>query len=167
MPRAKTIEEKKAAVTQVRTTTERSTSTRVRNKFNGTEGKLTVGHQIPGYVLHGFNDSPGRIEQALEGGWEFVHPDEVGGTKVNVVSRNTDLGDKVRWLVGRTEDGQDGQYAYVMKIKQEWYDEDQSTMQAKVNLIDDAIQHGRGHQADTEGFYVPKGGIKMGQSNKH
>lgn len=161
MARASTIEEKKEKALQVRSNVERPTATRQRNKFNGTEGKLTVGHQIEGYVLHGFNDTPGRIATALEGGWEFVHPDEVGGTKENVVSRNTDIGEKVRWLVGRTEDGRDGLYAYVMKIRKEWYDEDQATMQAKVNMTDDAIRQGKGHQANTEGFYVPKNGIKL------
>jgi hypothetical protein len=159
---ALTIEEKKArALGQVRDTHDRPTSERRRNVFNGTEGKLTITHQIEGYHLHIFNDSPGRVQQALDGGYVFVTPDEIGGVKENVVSRNTDLGDKVRFLVGRDETGE-ALYAYLMKIRQEWFDEDQNIMQEKNNLVDDAIRNG-GSPKDGkafEGSYVPKEGIK-------
>ena len=55
MAKALTIEEKKEQAL-TRTTTERPTRERQRNVFNGTQVKLTVNHQIPGYVLHIFND---------------------------------------------------------------------------------------------------------------
>ena len=163
MAEAFTPEQKKQAVLakQARNTSDRTTSQRKRNVFNGTEGKLTIGHQIEGYHLHIFNDSPGRIQQALDAGYEFVTPDEVGGTKENVVSRNTDLGDKVRFLVGRNEEGS-ALYAYLMKIKQEWYEEDQGTLEQKNSLVDEAIRAGRNAKDGSagEGFYVPRDGIK-------
>ena len=118
MAKALTIEEKKEQAL-TRTTTERPTRERIRNVFNGTQAKLTVNHQIPGYVLHIFNDEPGRIQTAIDGGWEFVAPDEVGGVKDSVTSGNTDLGEKVRYLVGTSEKG-DGLYGYLLKMKQEW-----------------------------------------------
>jgi hypothetical protein len=162
MPEALTIEEKKekALEKQVRNNSERPAQERKRNVFNGTQGKLSVNYTIEGYHLHGFNDENGRIADALDGGYEFVTPEEVGGVKENVVSRNTDLGDKVRWLVGRTTEG-GPLYCYLMKIKQEWFEEDQAILQAKNNLIDDAIRKGRNTKdgSSAEGFYAPREGI--------
>ena len=133
-----------------------------RSAFNGTRGKLQVGHSIPGYHLHILNDTPGRIQQAQESGYEFVSPEEVGGVTNNVTSRNTDIGDKVRFLVGTT-DGGEPLYAYLMKIKQEWYDEDQKELQRRNEQIDAAIRGGKltGDGMSTEGFY--NAGIKYGK----
>lgn len=177
MPQALTMEQKiekanaKAAARKeavVESSTPRERSTPQRNKratFNGTEGKLRIGHQIPGYHLHIFNDTPGRIEQALNVGYEFVHPDEVGGTAVNVVSRNTDIGDKVRFLVG-TDANNEPQYAYLMKLRQEFYEEDQNALQSKNDAVDAAIRGGKntGEGHSTDGFYTPQGGIKLSRS---
>lgn len=153
--------ERAEAKAMIRNNTERGGRTS-RKSFNGTEGKLKVNHQIDGYHLHIFNDSPGRIEQALDVGYEFVSPDEVGGVGVGTVSRNTDIGDKVRFLVG-TDDKQNAQYAYLMKIRNEFFEEDQAALQARVDKTDAAIRQGQltkdGHS--TEGFYVPREGIKM------
>ena len=160
MAKALTIEEKKERAL-TRTSEERPTSERVRNAFNGTKAKLTVNKQIPGYHLHIFNDEPGRIQTALAGGWEFVHPDEVGGVGERVTSINTDLGDKVRYLVGADEKG-DGFYAYLLKIKQEWFEEDQAALQERNDLVDDAIRGGVNVKDGTnaDGFYTPREGIK-------
>ena len=159
MPKALTIAEK---VERVEAKTKNTAARAPRNKrasFNGTEGKLRVNNQIPGYHLHIFNDTPGRIEQAMEVGYTFVSPDEVGGTSTNVVSRNTDLGDKVRFLVGT--DGMNPQYGYLMKLPQEHYDEDQKDLQIRNDLSETAIRSGKltkeGHSSD--GFY--DAGIKM------
>jgi len=159
MAKALTIEEKKEQAL-TRNANERPTRERVRNVFNGTQAKLTVNHQIPGYHMHIFNDEPGRIQTAIDGGWEFVTPDEVGGVKDSVTSGNTDLGDKVRFLVGTSEKG-DGLYAYLMKIKEEWWQEDQDEIQKRNDRVDDAIRGGVNVASGTsaEGFYTPKGGI--------
>ncbi len=144
----------------IRSTTQRETRAK-RKTFNGTEGKLRVNHEIEGYHLHIFNDTPGRIDQALDVGYEFVSPNEVGGVGVNTVSRNTDIGDKIRFLVGT--DGNNPQYAYLMKIRKEFYDEDQQAIQERVDATDAAIRQGKltkeGHT--TEGFYVPREGIRI------
>ena len=160
MAKALTIEEKKERAL-TRTEVERPTSTRKRNVFNGTQGKLTVNSQIPGYHLHIFNDEPGRIQTAIDGGWEFVKPEEVGGVGERVTSVNTDLGDKVRYLVGVGEKG-DGLYAYLMKIREDWWQEDQEEMQKRNDIVDDAIRAGTNTKAGTnsEGFYTPREGIK-------
>jgi hypothetical protein len=130
-----------------------------RNSFNGTEAKLSVNQQIPGYHLHVFTDAGSRIQQAIDSGYEFVKPDEVGGVSENVVSRNGDLGERIRYLVNPRAEGSE-QYGYLMKIRQEWYEEDQAELQAKNNRIDNAIRKGK-ITPETSGFYQPTGGIKL------
>jgi hypothetical protein len=133
--------------------------TRQRGAFNGTRGKLQVGKSIPGFHLHIFNDTPGRIQASLDTGYEFVHPEEVGGVTENVTSRNTDLGDKVRFLVG-SQDGEP-QYAYLMKIREDWWLEDQKELQIRNDKTDAAIRGGKltGDGMTSEGFY--NAGIKF------
>lgn len=165
MPRALTLEEKKAKVEEKLAAKEEAlkpVGRRTRGAFNGTEGKLRVNKVIEGYHMHILNDSPGRIQTALDNGYEFISPDEIGGTTVNVTDRNTDLGDKVRFLVGKDEQG-GPLYAYLMKIKQEWYEEDAALVQNRNDMIDDSIRHGKltGDGKSTEGFYMPREGIKM------
>lgn len=160
MPKALTIEEKQKRVEAAQVAKATGRSRTRHSAFNGTEGKLKVNQQIEGHHMYIFNDTPGRIDTALSSGYEFVHPDEVGGTSENVVSRNTDVGDKVRFLVGKAEDG-GPLYAYLMKIKQEWWDEDQASLQERNNATDAAIKAGRTPGQTTEGFYMPKEGIKM------
>jgi hypothetical protein len=160
MAQAKTIEQKREDAL-ARTVEARPKSERIRSVFNGTQAKLTVNHQIPGYKLYIFNDEAGRIQTAIDGGWEFVSPDEVGGVKDRVVSGNTDLGDKVRYLVGSSEKG-DGLYGYLMKIKEEWWLEDQQAIQTRNDRVDDAIRGGVNTKEGTtsDGFYTPREGIK-------
>jgi len=170
MPKALSMEEKvikataKAEGKQVRTSVDRGERPR-RGVFNGTSGKLVVNGEIPGYHMHIFNDVAGRIEEALSAGYEFVSPDEIGGIATNVVSRNTDLGDRVRFLVGTAEGG-GGLYAYLMKIHQDWYDEDQEELQRANDRVDSAIRSGQNTKAGTsaDGFYVPRDGIKMNRN---
>jgi len=156
--------EKAAAKEEVSTTvvTEEggSLTRKRRNVFNGTEAKISVRTQIDGYHLHVFTDKGGRIQEALENGYEFVRPNEVGGVSENVVSRNGDLGERIRYLVNpRTGAGTD-QYGYLMKIRQEWHEEDQAELQNKNNLIDAAIRKGK-ITGENSSFYTPSGGIKL------
>lgn len=167
MPRALTYEEKRdrtMAAHQVKQNPEPAaavdgTTRKRRNVFNGTEAKIGVREQIPGYHLHVFTDSGGRIQEAMDSGYEFVRPNEVGGVSENVVSRNGDLGERIRYLVNPRAEGSE-QYGYLMKQRQEWYEEDQAELQDKNNRIDDAIRGGKVTGANPS-FYVPQGGIKL------
>ena len=170
MAKALTMEQKiakvetKQAETQVRSTTGRS-KREGRTSFNGTEAKLRIGNQIEGYHLHILNDVPGRIEQALSSGYVFVSPDEVGGVGTNVISRNTDLGDKVRFLVGAGTNNEP-MYAYLMKIELDLYEEDQQALQVKNDRVDTAIRAGKALTTgqSSEGSYIPREGITMSRT---
>lgn len=164
MPKALTLEEKReksmAAQEEKQEASQGERRRERRSAFNGTRGKLSVNQQIPGYHMHIFNDTvDGRIQQALETGYEFVSPEEVGGVTTNVTDRNTDIGDKVRFLVGSSE----GKplYAYLMKIKQEWWEEDQRELQVRNDRTDAAIRGGKLAGIDSTGFY--DAGIKYGK----
>lgn len=159
---AETAEKHRTALQQGPAPTPASDGTqrKRRNVFNGTDPKLTVRNQIPGYHMHVFTDTGMRIQEALDAGWEFVRPDEVGGVSENVVSRNGDLGERIRYLVNpRTGENSD-KFGYLMKIRQEWFEEDQAELQAKNARIDTAIRSGK-ITGENPSFYVPKGGISM------
>ena len=165
MPRALTYEEKVArqdAILQKKSApapANDGTVRKRRNVFNGTEVKLGVREQIPGYHLYIFTDTGSRIQEALDSGYEFVTPTEVGGVSENVVSRNGDLGERIRYLVNPRAEGTE-QYGYLMKIRQEWYEEDQAALQEKNDRIDLAIRNGK-TTGDNPGFYIPRDGIKL------
>lgn len=165
MPAALTLEEKKArALEKVADRTENTEAPAKRTRraaFSGTESKMAVDKVIPGFHLHWLNDYAGRIQQAVQGGYEFVTVGEIGGMVYsNVTDRNNDLGEKVRMSVGLDEKG-GPLYAYLMKIPEDFYLEDQAALQARNDLVDEAIRRGKPPGTKTEGFYIPEGGIKM------
>jgi hypothetical protein len=155
------IEERKSIAAGASPAADGATRKR-RNVFNGTEAKLSVRQHIAGYHLHIFTDNGSRIQEALDNGYEFVTPDEVGGVSENVVSRNGDLGDRIRYLVNPRAEGTE-QYGYLMKQRLEWYEEDQQALQTKNSQVDAAIRRGK-ITGDNSSFYVPQGGISMKQS---
>lgn len=105
--------------------------------------------EIPGYHLHWFISSTERIQRALEGGYEFVDHREMKINNVSLggdsaASGNTDLGSRVSVLSGQ-EIGKDGQPTrlVLMKIKQEWYEEDQKLIDAQNERVAASIRGGQ------------------------
>ena len=156
------VEERKIATGESPTPTRDGATRKRRNVFNGTEAKLGVREQIPGFHLHIFTDSGSRIQEALDNGYEFVRPDEIGGISENVVSRNGDLGDRIRYLVNPRAEGTE-QYGYLMKQRLEWFEEDQRALQVRNSQVDTAIRRGK-VTGDNPNFYVPQGGINVKHS---
>lgn len=127
--------------------------------FGARRLKLEVGGKIPGYVLRWIDDKPGRIQAALDGGYEYVtrkeaqeHGLSVGQGAIH--EGNSDLNDKVSKVTWKSQGGIRG---FLMKIKQEWYDEDQLSKE-QVNLrVDESIRMGSPGGNVVENQYVPKG----------
>ena len=105
--------------------------------------------EIPGYYLHWIRGTPDRIEQALKAGYEFVDKKEQqinnmspGGDAAS--SGNTDLGSRVSVVAGE-ELGVDGQpiRLYLMKLKEEWHQEDLVLQTEQANKLINAIKQGQ------------------------
>ena len=116
---------------QVRTQADRP-KRESRVPFGVARTKLEVPMTLEGYHLHWVNDSAGRIQEAQRGGYSFVEPKEV---------QAPEDGSQVKRLVGKNEDGS-AMYAYLMKIENEFYNEDQQMIQSEVDRFDSAIKRG-------------------------
>lgn len=126
-------------------------SPRKRIPFGAPRTKLEVPYKPEGYHLHWVNDDAGRIFAAQQGYYEFVSPDEVGLDKTE--------DNKVKVLVGKT--AQHGPlFAYLMKIKQEYYEEDRGLINKQQDDFEKALKQ-QGNNQNGEHGYVPKEGIKF------
>jgi hypothetical protein len=132
-----------------------ATESKTRNKrrpFGVPQSKLAISKQLDGWHYRWINDSPGRIAQALEGDYVFAEPAEVG---------RADNGEsRVKELAGTNKDGS-AMYAYLMRIPQEFFEEDRTNAQGYLDEIDNAIRGGSVGQTAADKRYVPKDGISI------
>lgn len=101
---------------------------------------------IPNYHCHWFNDTPGRIQQAVSAGYEFVLDSEVNISHNSIGSAvsshgNTDFGGKISLVVGKGDNGE-GLRAYLMKIPEKYFLEDQKVLEVRNDQIEQAIRQG-------------------------
>lgn len=123
---------------------------RTRIPFGAPRSKLVVPIKPEGYHLHWVNDDAGRIFAAQQGFYEFCSPSECGLDE-------TEDG-KVKVLVGKN--AQNGPlFAYLMKIKLEYYEEDRDLINSQQDSFEEAIK--RGLNSNGEHGYIPKEGIKF------
>lgn len=99
---------------------------------------------LDGYHLYWFLES--RVDRAIQGGYEFVDAKEIALNARNVgtaagVSGNQDMGSRVSVVSGTGQDGQP-ERLYLMKIKQEWFEEDQKLLSDRNRQIEDTIRRG-------------------------
>jgi hypothetical protein len=132
--------------TQVRSVSDRETETvrsqaqrPRRNSIGVPRLTLAVKFEIPGHHLCWMNDD-GNVEQALDSGYEFVTRGETE-LEVGITPTNVDISDKIKQKVGTTQQGEI-LYAYLMKIKQEWFEEDMQAIEAQNKQVEDAIASG-------------------------
>jgi hypothetical protein len=121
--------------------------------------KLSVDHlNIPkDKVVRWVNDHPGRVMQAIEGGYQHVRQPAgaIRAGEEELITKN--MGDSVSAIVGKGE-GDRPITAYCMVIDKDLYDEDQDYKQKQLDELDNAIK--TGNVEPGEGQYVPEGGIK-------
>jgi hypothetical protein len=128
------------SVSERETETVRSQAQRPRRNSIGVPRlTLAVKFEIPGHHLCWMNDD-GNVEQALDSGYEFVTRGETE-LESGVTPSNVDISDKIKQKVGTTQQG-DVLYAYLMKIKQEWFEEDMAAIEAQNRQVEDAIASG-------------------------
>lgn len=104
----------------------------------GARLKLEVRDKDPNYVYRWFNDEGDRINEAIESGREYVFKEDVVlGDSVE----KPGLGSCVSKAVGKHPDGSP-KMAYLLRIRKEWYDEDQIKKQQAADLVDQSIRTG-------------------------
>ena len=145
MPRV-SKEAQSSPETLVRSVSERGTETvrsqaqrPRRNSIGVPRLTLAVKFEIPGHHLCWMNDD-GNVESALDSGYEFVTKGETE-LEDGVTPSNVDMSDRIKQKVGTTQQG-DVLYAYLMKIKQEWHEEDMAAIEAQNRQVEDAIASG-------------------------
>lgn len=103
-----------------------------------------------GFHYRVFNDNwskePGRIERAKQAGYQVVE-----GQKHIAVGTNED-GSPIKGIL--------------MRIPQEWYDEDQKLKQVEVDKVDEQIKSGAFEKKPGDMRYVPAGGIRISESHQ-
>lgn len=95
---------------------------------------LSVKGKEPGYHYRIVNDTGDRIQQLMDAGYEIVDAGSVQVGDKRIAAVNPE-GTKAQVSVGG------GTKAYVMRQKQEWYDEDQAAKQARVTQSEEAIKN--------------------------
>lgn len=101
----------------------------------GNRPKLAVVGKNPNYVYRWVNDNPGRIALFKQGGWELCTNDEV-----DVGNFTAEQSSGEGSLACQVVDGGTGLKAYVMKIKKEWFDEDQLAQELEVRRSEETLQ---------------------------
>ena len=91
--------------------------------------RLTVQGKDPNYVYRIVNDEEDRIARFQEGGYELLQDEavKVGDKRANQTSSE---GSVKQLSVGG------GKKAFVMRIRKDWYEEDQKAKQAQVDAIE-------------------------------
>ncbi len=138
---------------------------RARIPFGIPRSKLAVLGEIPGFYLQWIDDSGGRILEAQAGGFEFVQRNEIHlAPGADVTPLNSDLGDKISMIVGANKMTGAPKRSFLMKIRQEFKDEDTKILSDRRKKRMEQIE--RGQAATTDGnFYIPNHGqIKISRN---
>jgi hypothetical protein len=98
----------------------------------GARNILAVKGQDPDYVYRVCNDDYSRIDDLVERGWEFVQAKDIKVGDSRRIDNPVSEGTKAMIQVGRTKP----KTAFVMRIKREWYLEDQQAKQDKVDQLE-------------------------------
>lgn len=106
---------------------------RVRRTPVGRRNVLTLSGKEPGFEYRFVNDTGDRVQQFLDAGYEFVETKDVqvGDTRIG---RPTGEGTSAQASVGG------GMKAYAMRIREDWYAEDQAAKQAHIKALEDATK---------------------------
>lgn len=116
-------------------------SRRSRSPIDGRRNVLTVKGLSPGMIGRWVENTPDRVEDLMDQGYETVrHPVQIG-------DRSIDLGAPMGSVVTKRAGG--GRELILMQIPKEWYEADQREKQAVVDEREVATKAG----TDTKNFY--------------
>ncbi len=108
-------------------------SGRVKRVPIGTRNILTVDGKDPAFHYRIINDTGDRVQEFVDAGYELVDAKSVriGDKRLNQASTEGSIS---QISVGQGDKG------YLVRIKKEWYEEDQRSKQTKVQAIEDATK---------------------------
>lgn len=124
--------------------------TRVKRTPVGQRNILALAGKEEGFVYRIVNDVSDRVQQFIDAGYELVDATDVriGDKRVNAASAE---GSKAQVSVGK------GDKAFVMRIKKEWYDEDQVAKQAEIDRLEQTIKNKATGSADYGNLEIKRG----------
>lgn len=119
--------------------TQKAPSGRVKRQPVGQRGRLNVGGKDPNYEYRFVNDIGDRVQMFQEAGYEIVTKEKhsVGDNRLDVASSE---GTAASVSVGVKPNGE-GQRAYLMRQKKEWYSEDQEAKLTKIREFQEALKN--------------------------
>lgn len=120
-----------------------------RTPING-RNVLTVTGKEAGYKYRVVNDAGDRIAQFLEAGYELVDADKVQVGDRRITS-TTPEGSKAQVSVGN------GEKAFVLRIREDWYKEDQAAKQTEVSKLEQSITRNLTGKADYGSVQIEQG----------
>lgn len=104
-----------------------------RTPINGVRSRLSVRGKEPGYEYRIVNDIDDRIAEFQEYGWEVVSDDKVKVGDKRVANPTSEGTPKQISVGGGTK-------AYLMRIKKEFYEEDQAAKAKQVNELESSMK---------------------------
>lgn len=124
---------------------QRGVTERSRIPMNLPMAKLAV-PEIPGYYLYWFLGQ--NVQRAQKAGYEFVTEDEADVVNTGLAddansNGNTDLGTRVSRVAGGLIEGSlEPQRLYLMKLRNEWHDQDVAALEKVNDRVAEAIMGG-------------------------
>lgn len=124
--------------------------------------KLDFPHR-PGFVRRIIVDRAGRLQDALNAGYQFVTEATLHGDAApKDLTERESVDSRISRVVGTNEDGSP-QRGYLMEIPEELYWEDQRAKQERIDRMESAMRKGQdeGGGPGEDGRYIPRTGIKI------
>lgn len=125
-------------------------NSRMRVPLGAKRDLMNVQNQEEGYHYTISNDVEGRLDRLKQAGYEHVEDAQIG---VSNVEGNQASSGVVSKNVGK------GITGYVMRQRQDWYDEDQAKKQADIDDLENSMTKSVKSQQSSDGTY---GDIKIG-----
>jgi len=118
--------------------TQKAPSGRVKRQPVSARGRLNVSGKDPNYEYRFVNDIGDRIEIFQQAGYELVDKSEhrIGDSRLDISKGD---GTHASVSVGVKPNGE-GQKAYLMRIKKEWYEEDQAKKLEDIQAFQEALK---------------------------
>lgn len=134
-------------------TTKKKAAKRERVSFNASRSRLKIelsNELAKEYHVRWFNDADDRISRATRAGWEFIYENELEGHvgDKEVHGDSSDMNNKVSKVVDKQ-----GTVAYALKLRNEFWEEDQAAFAAQNDLVDEAIRAGQSGGASVANQY--------------